>query len=124
MEIPLAPDPKSTDQFLKAIVFRASGQTEIYSFPRMEELTLWERYRKERYRKFTESLICDECSGLWPDIEKAVARREFKPTDPPVKVVLIKFESPIDPKAASVGDDAAAKPTVLSELFIQPEDLR
>lgn len=119
-----APDPKSTDQFLKAIVFRASGQTDIYSFPRMEELTLWERYRKERYRKFTESLLCNECSGLWPDVEKAVARRENKPADPPVKVVLIKFESPIDPKAGAVGDDAAAKSTVLSELFIQPEDLR
>src|SRR5580692_1192193 len=100
-----APDPKSTDQFLKAIVFRASGQTDIYSFPRMEELTLWERYRKERYRKFTESLLCNECSGLWPDVEKAVARRENKPADPPVKVVLIKFESPIDTKAGAVGDD-------------------
>lgn len=119
-----APDPKATDQFLKAIVFRASGQTEVYSFPRMEELSLWERYRKERYRKFTESLLCNECSGLWPDVEKAVARRENKPADPPIKVVLIKFESPIDPKAGSVGDDAVAQPTVLSEFFIQPEDLR
>jgi hypothetical protein len=119
-----APNPKATEQFLKAIVFRASGQTETYSFPRMEELSLWERYRKERYRKFVESLLCSECSGLWPDVEKAVARRENNPADPPIKVVLIKFESPIEPGAGSVGDDAAAKPTVLSEQFIEPEDLR
>jgi hypothetical protein len=119
-----APNPKSEEQFLKAIVVTKSGQTEIYSFPRMEDLPLGERYGKERYRKFSESVLCNDCAALWPDIEKGIARREAIPNDPPDKVILVKFASPIDPKTGSLGSEAAAKPTVLTELFVRPEDLR
>jgi hypothetical protein len=119
-----APNPKSSEQFLEAIVITQGGQTEVYKFPRMEDLSYRERYRKERYRKFAESVLCDECSGLWPDIARAAARRTANPNDPPEKVILVKFESPIDPKTGASGDDAASKPTILSEFHIEPKDLR
>jgi hypothetical protein len=119
-----APNPKSEEQYLKALVVTLKGNTEVYSFPRMEELSFFERYRKERYRKFAESILCDDCSGLWPDIEKEIARRVKNPTDPPDRVILIKFASPIDPKTGAIGDDAHAKPTVLAEQSIEPEDLQ
>jgi hypothetical protein len=118
-----APNPKSAEQYLKAIVITESGEYKLFSFPRMEELPLKDRYRKERYRKFSESILCSECSGLWPDVERAVARRLSDPKDPPVRVILIKYESLIDPKTLSVGDDASAKPTVLSQYLIASEDL-
>lgn len=121
-----APNPKSEEQFLKAIVTTAGGRTEIYSFPRMEDLPPSQRYGKERYRKFSESILCSDCAALWPDIEKGIARREFaaNPFDPPDKVILVKFASPIDPKTGLLGSEASAKPTVLTELFVRPEDLQ
>jgi hypothetical protein len=119
-----APRPKSSEQYLKAVVLTVSGNDKVYSFPRMEELSWRKRYQKERYRKFVESALCKDCSGLWPDIEKSVADRELTPTDPVEKVILIEFESPIDPSTGLVGAEADAKPTVLTELFLQPEDMR
>ncbi|MBB5060168.1 hypothetical protein HDF16_004904 [Granulicella aggregans] len=119
-----APDPKSAEQFFQAIVVTKSGQYKLYSFPRMEQLPLTERYRKERYRKFGESLLCSDCSGLWPDVERAVARLYADPVDPPERVILIKYESPIDPKKGAVGDDLAAKSTILGGVRVQPEDLQ
>jgi hypothetical protein len=61
---------------------------------------------------------------LWPDIEREIARRAANPNDSPDRVILIKFESPIDPKTGAIGDEAHAKPTVLAEQTIEPEDLR
>jgi hypothetical protein len=119
-----APNPKSAEQYLKAVVVTLNGDIEVYSFPRMEELSFYERYRKERYRKFAESALCNDCSGLWPDIEKEVARRAMNPLDPPDRVILLKFESPIDPKTGAVGDEAHAKPTVFAEKSIESVDLQ
>jgi hypothetical protein len=119
-----APNPKDAEQYLKAMVITTNGETKVYSFPRMEELSYFERYRKERYRKFVESVLCADCSGLWPDIEREIARRVANPHDPPDRIILIKFESPISPKTGAIGDEARAKPTVLSEQTIEPEDLR
>lgn len=119
-----APRPKAAEQYLKAVVQMESGDTKIYSFPRMEDLSWGARYQKERYRKFIESVLCRECSGLWPDIERSVAAREFDPVDPPDKVILIEFKSVIDPSTGAIGSEAAAKPTVLSELYVEPGDLR
>lgn len=119
-----APNPRSAEQYLKAIVVTQKGETTIYSLPRMEDLSFFDRYRKERYRRLTESVLCNICGGLWPDIEREVARRSMNPADPPVRVTLIKYESPIDPKTGATGDDAHATSTVLSELSIAPEDLQ
>lgn len=119
-----APNPKSAELYLKAVVVTLKENTRIYSFPRMEELSFSERYRKERYRKFTESVLCNDCSGLWPDIEREVARRSIDLTDPPDRVILLKFESPVDPKTGAVGNDAQAKPTVLSERSIESGDVQ
>jgi hypothetical protein len=118
-----APSPKSAEQYLKAVVITEKGNTRVYSFPRMEQLSYFDRYRDERYRKFVESVLCKDCSGLWPDIDKEVARRMNDPSDPPIRVILVKFESPIDPKTGAIGDDAHAQPTALAEHSIDPADL-
>jgi hypothetical protein len=119
-----APRPKSAEEFMKAVVVTLRGKTEVYTFPRMEDLSYADRYRKERFRKFEESLLCKDCSGLWPDVERYVARKYETPMDPSDRVVLIKFESAIDPKRGLVGDDEHAVPTILGELSVQPEDLQ
>jgi hypothetical protein len=39
-----APNPKSAEQYLKAVVVTLHGDTEVYSFPRMEELSFFEMF--------------------------------------------------------------------------------
>lgn len=119
-----APNPKSAEQFMKAIVVTLRGKTDVYQFPRMEDLSYADRYRMERFRKFEESVVCGDCTGLWPDVGRYVARRSGTPMDPPDRVVLVKFESAIDPNRGLTGDDEHAVPTVLGELSVQPEDLQ
>jgi hypothetical protein len=119
-----APRPKSSEQYLKAVVETESGDTRVYSFPRMESLSWSGRYQRERYRKFVESSLCKECSGLWPDIEKKVASQVGTTNDLVRKVILIEFESTIDPATGSTGAEGEARPTVLTELFLQPEESR
>jgi hypothetical protein len=116
-----APYPKSAELYLKAVVTTADGKTQTYRFPRMDELSFFERYRKERYRKFEESVLCGDCSGLWPDIEKEAARRVLSSTGIPYKVVLVEAASSIDPKTGASVDESHAKPTVLSEQSVDPE---
>jgi hypothetical protein len=118
-----APDPKSAEQYLKAAVVSVSGITRIYSFPRMEELSFAERYRKERYRKFVESVLCQDCAGLWPDVAREVARRVAEPEYPPDRVILIEFKSSIDPRTGALGDESHTKPSILAEQFIEQEDI-
>src|SRR6185312_14829620 len=52
-----APNPKSTNSYLEAIAITQSHQQKFWVFPRMEQLSFGERYRKERYRKFAEVLV-------------------------------------------------------------------
>jgi hypothetical protein len=119
-----APVPQTANQFLKAVVIVPGAGVRTYSFPRMEELSLWARYREERYRKFTDSILCAQCSGLWPDVAREVVRRTFGATNQPARVLLIEYQSPIDPKAGLLGDDEHAKANVLTEQVVEPEDLR
>jgi hypothetical protein len=119
-----APNPKSVDQYMKAVVITDAPKMRVYAFPRMEDLTVWQKYRQERYRKFTESILPDKYSGLWPDVAKRVAYIYANPNDPPDKVMLVKFESAIDPQKTKTADDANAKPTLFFEQYIQPGDLQ
>ena len=45
-----APNPKSIDSYIKAVVFTKNRHIKVWTFPRMEELGFAERYQKERYR--------------------------------------------------------------------------
>lgn len=118
------PNPKAVDQYLKAVVITETPHILVFAFPRMEELSIWQKYRKERYRKFIESILPDKYSGLWPDIAKQAARQFDNPQDRPTKVLLVKFESKIDPRLGLVGAEASAKPALFFEQYIEPEDLK
>src|SRR5262249_53001901 len=69
-----APSPKATNSYIEAVVLYDGGDTRNWSFPRMEQLSLNERYCKERYRKFVENLEKDSDSPLWPDAARFIAR--------------------------------------------------
>ncbi|MFZ0738055.1 MAG: hypothetical protein WCA98_05265 [Candidatus Acidiferrales bacterium] len=84
-----SPSPKTTNSFMEAIVLYKDGSTLIWSFPRMELLSLTDRYPKERYRKFVEDLLNDKNSALWPDVARYVARLPNIRAQQPQKVMLL-----------------------------------
>jgi hypothetical protein len=118
-----APNPKSIDAYIKAVVFTQDRHMKVWTFPRMEELSFRERYPKERYRKFAEMLPDQKNEALWPGVAAHVARLFNNPIDPPDKVVLIEFRADIKPGA----DESSAPipvPNVFYEGYVEPGDLR
>jgi hypothetical protein len=72
-----------------------------------------DRYREERYRKFTEILPIQSNAPLWPDVAVHIARLVDDPSDPPEAVVLIEFEGAISP-----GNVATPKPKIFYEYLM------
>ncbi|HEV3151436.1 MAG TPA: hypothetical protein VGY94_10800 [Acidobacteriaceae bacterium] len=118
-----APNPKSIDSYIKAVVFTGDRRMKVWTFPRMEELGFAERYQKERYRKFEETLPEQRYEALRPGVATHVARLFNSQVDPPDKVVLIEFRSDIKP-GADESYVPVPKPNVFYEGYIQSGDLR
>lgn len=118
-----APSPKSVNSYIEAVVIYHDGHTLTWKFPRMEQLSLTERYEKERYRKYVENLNDDSKAGLWPDAARRIARINNDAGNPPEIVILVRHWSEIVPH-----DDAAyhAEPwhaRIFFEYRVRPEDL-
>lgn len=90
-----APAPKALNSYVEAVVIYKDGRILNWKFPRMEHMSLAERYFKERYRKFVENLKEDSNVALWPDAARYVARLNNDPSDPPEIIMLIRHWSDI-----------------------------
>ncbi|MBS1724575.1 MAG: hypothetical protein JSS66_16660 [Armatimonadetes bacterium] len=85
-----APNPSNTDIWYDAIVTFANGQTRIIGYPRMKTLNNWEKYFKERYRKYIERVNTD-ATDAWkrPAFAQRMALIAYRQTgDMPVQVQL------------------------------------
>jgi len=116
-----APDPPAANSFVRALVVMQNRQLHVWAFPRMEELSFSERYRKERYRKFVEVIQQPGSAALWPDVAKHIARIFNSPDGAPEKVILVQFQSDIP---LNNGPEPTPKPNAFYEDYIQPEDLK
>jgi hypothetical protein len=124
-----APNPKSVNEYIKAVVITQDRHMRVWTFPRMEQLSLNERYRKERYRKFAENLVVANNAVLLPDVARRLARMYKSPGDPPDEVLLVQFSTPITPPVTqsvthSTGKDSAPRPVVFYEDYVEPTDLQ
>ena len=118
-----APNPKSINSDVKAVVITSHHHIKVWSFPKMEELGFGERYVKERYRKFAEVLPEPVNEGLLPDVANHIARSFNSPADPPEKVLLIQFRANIKPWVDKA-HEAHPQPNVFYEGYVDPGDLR
>jgi hypothetical protein len=116
-----APNPKSVNAYIKAVVISQHGHMHVFAFPRMEQVSFGERYRKERYRKFAENMAVADNVVILPDIVRHVARLYQNPADPPDKVVLVQFRADITPWAKH---DQRPRPVVFYQDYVEPEDPR
>lgn len=92
-----SPDPLSMTYNLHAQVFFPDGSLKIWEFPRMEKLGYWDRYQKERYRKWRERVRQDVYANIWDDTARYIARLHRNPTNQPVRVVLVRQWESIPP---------------------------
>ena len=94
-----APVPWRSNSYVEARLIYRDGSEKIWAFPRMEQLSPFERYRKERYRKFGEILQLDSFDAIWPDVARRVARLNSTPSHPVKTVFLLQKWSLIVPRA-------------------------
>jgi hypothetical protein len=119
-----SPQPETTNAYLEAIVLYPDGSTKIWSFPRMDLLSLNERYHKERYRKFIEVLLDGKNSVLWPDVARHVARLPGIRDGDPQKVLLLARWSTIVYQDDGTFTRSPLDENVFFRYDVKPEDLQ
>jgi hypothetical protein len=123
-----APEPLSLELDLIAEVTFADGRQATWVFPRMQEMGLFERYQKERWRKWRERVRLDAFSPIWPDTARWIARHFDSPEHPVRSVALVRRWRAIPPPVGpSLAPRAAGTPTHQYRFFvltISPGDLK
>jgi len=115
-----APDPPAVNSYIRTVVIGQDRHMHVWSFPRMEELGFGERYRKERYRKFSDVLPQSQMAPLWPDVARHVAAQFDNQTGSIDKVLLIEFQSAI---RLGLATDPPFTPNIFYEDYVHPETL-
>jgi hypothetical protein len=86
-----SPNPYTLDVYVVARIHYADGKVREWTFPRMERMSLWGRYQKERWRKYIEVAQTANYRFLWPGMARYAARENnIYPNDPPVSVDLVR----------------------------------
>lgn len=104
-----SPDPLIVNFNLYGEVILADGQTNLWEFPRMEKLSLTERFQKERYRKWRERVRQDAYHAVWRDTAKFIARQSLQNGAPPKRVVLVREWDSIPAPLPPPGQTNSAK---------------
>jgi len=121
-----APDPSKLNNYLTATVVYADGRASVWNFPRMAEMGIFEKYRKERYRKYAnDNLRLDGFAALWPDAARYIARANNRPGNPPTRVDLVRHWSLVPPPGSSaVESDAPWSHFTFFRYSVAPGDLQ
>ena len=82
---------------LAEVVF-ADGKEMVFEYPSMQKLSVFERYFKERYRKFVENSHGDRYAYKWPAVAQSIAFQSYQGDgNMPVKVTLRRHFKEIKP---------------------------
>lgn len=117
-----SPDPLAVNFRVQAEITYANGAMEVWEFPRMQKLGLWERFYKERYRKWRERVRQDAYRQIWNDTARYIARLHRNPENPPRHVTLIRRWQPIPPPRVDLDTNNPANSPVL-DFQRMPEEL-
>lgn len=84
-----SPNPSNLNIWADEVVYFADGTSKRHQYPRIQLLSIPEKYLKERYRKFLERANGDDNAYLWPTFAQRIALEEYKnPKNPPVRIEL------------------------------------
>ena len=97
-----APNPAMANAYLEAEVTFRDGSRATWPFPRMDRMGYFERFRKERYRKWATERV--NWMGGKPDPALAEAAARFAarqvdrgPDNPPWAIELVRYWAPTPP---------------------------
>src|SRR3712207_1254298 len=84
-----APNPAMANVYLEAEVTFADGSRTTWRLQRMEQLSYWQRFRKERYRKWGNERLVTNADGtpnplLCDAAARFAARQVERPANPAV----------------------------------------
>src|SRR5438874_1355626 len=93
-----APKPLDINFDVRATVKYKDGSSAEWIAPRMEELSVAQRFTKERFRKWRERIRADDHRMVWDDTSRWIARQmNHDPQNPPVQVQLTRWWVDIPP---------------------------
>jgi hypothetical protein len=129
-----APNPLQINRYVAATVTLRDGRKVPYSFPRLCELGLLEGWIEKRYRKFQHRIADEPVQAYRIDLARFIARRIHDPANPPVRVELFDYQSPIPRHdrpnreawtdySSLLRDPARFVPVPLVNYEVRPEDL-
>lgn len=119
-----SPLPKAANTYLEAVIIYKDGATQMWNFPRMELLSLTEKYSKERYRKFTEILLDERNAALRPDVARYIARMpNIRDKDPQQILLMVKWSN-IIPNGDGTFTRTPLDEYVFYRYDVQPGDLQ
>jgi hypothetical protein len=119
-----SPAPKEINAYLEAEIIYRNGSSELWTFPRMEQLSLTERTFKERYRKYEESLEHDANFPLWPDAARHIARDHSIGGKQAARVVLLVRWTEILPPGPQGYAQTPWSANAFYTYDVQPGDLQ
>ena len=119
-----APVPKGANAYIEAELHYRDGSRKIWTYPRMEQMSLKEKLFKERYRKFADNLQHEELDGLLPDAARYIARANSSPDNPVKTVILIRRVSFILPRPDGTYVPSPWESHILLGYGVRPEDLK
>jgi len=90
-----SPDLREINFCSHALIEFEDGTTKLYEFPRLEEMSGFEAYRRQKLGKlFQDSMPWPDFSLFWPDVARFIARANYdagEPSNPPVQVSLAYY---------------------------------
>jgi hypothetical protein len=119
-----SPIPKAANTYVEATIVYKDGSRTTWTFPRMEQLSLTDRYFKERYRKYAENLPLDQNDALLPDAARYIARLNSTPSHPARTVMLVQKWSFIVPRADGSYSPEPWGQHILYGYGVKPEDFQ
>ena len=117
-----SPEPLSVNFHVEAEVTFADGSKKVWEFPSMEKLGIWEKFQKERYRKWRERVRQDAYNMIWPYTARYIARLHNNPTNPPVQVALIRHWENIRPPLMLANTNRPGTPPKLRDYQPLPNE--
>jgi hypothetical protein len=119
-----APVPKGANTYIEATLGYRDGSRKTWTYPRMQHMSLTEKFFKERYRKFADNLQRDDLDDLVLDAARHIARLNSSPGNPVKTVILTQRLSFIIPRADGSYVPEPWESHILLGYGVQPEDLR
>ncbi len=130
-----APNPLQINRYVAATATLRDGREQEYSFPRLSQLGVLQCWIQKRYRKYQHRIVEEPALGYRQDLARFIARRVGDGANPPVRVIVYEYQSPIprhdrrrEPGwidyTEILRDHAKFSRRVLVDYFVRSEDLR